>query len=846
MARVPVENPPPANGVIPEAVKQLTRQLAMTDPAPPPEERSGGLLGYLAQRDFLYGVGGNSYSSRRITINQRYEMRADAIIALSNLASMTPMLTAKIYVRCRNPQKAAGLEQAIKRIYHTFVVQAFEAANFGWQAMVKEFGLMRPDWLYIDRTGDGPQVKKVWDNGDIPMLVWEPFVTLRPETVEPLWNAAGRFDGIRVSGNSPLSFITVDTPEVPMTGGGGKKIPVERSLWVVNQRHANFGSIWGHPRTAYAFPYWRAGQLVLRILERAAERKGDPLTIVTYPQSGTITIGGKQMPNEAAAKMIARQAKAGTILVMPSDLHDDGTGKGTRQWNVEYVRAEEKIETLITILEYLDTMKIRSMGLMEQGLIEGRGGTSSRNVAAEFGDRNVQTQFPFQTEILETINRHMIPQLSEQNWPWARDEPAELVAVPFGSEGTQILARLLESMANADPSSLPIDYGAALEYFEIPTLNDPQAVIDAQQRIIDKAKKEAIERVAPDANGNAGREADTGFYYPAPERITLSLDDGADEVEEQVEVLAALPSTRHYEDGRVLAQVVVLRKTWFSLLTDQYESFARFLEADADVNLSDADLADEDPAKRKRRVVNRIVESWQFDRKAVARAAARTSKALSSIFARAGRLELGKVGASQASWNPEEKRLADWLASHTAGVVTKIEKTTRKQLAEFLLSEFEADRTPKQIADNLRRHFSEFPTWRADLIAREETARAYRAATLFAAEAAGIKQVQAIDGRIGPTDRPCEVRNGNLYSVSDAFRENNKEHVRGTLAWRLVPSKVELSVERVEPEDGDTDWATRVDLDGGKILVNASATIDPEEIGSYLVMAVDYVESRAR
>jgi hypothetical protein len=848
MASVPPKSPTPPQGVIPIETRRKSEMLVAADPAPPPEERSGGQLGYLAQRDFLYGLGGSGFSARRMTINQRYELRADAIIALANLAAMAPMLTAKWYVKCRHPAKAKGLEEALRRIYGPLIMGAFEAVNFGWQAQVKEFGFMRPSWEYIDRDDpDGPKVKPVWDNGEIPMLVWEPFVNLRPETVEPLWDAKGRFDGIRVSGTGPLSFASVEVPE--FTGGtGGRKVPVEFALWVVNNRHGSFGSAWGQPRTMHAFKFWRAGELVLRILERSAEHKGDPLTIVSYPSNGSIEWEGRMVPNQQAANIIARRAKAGTILVMPSDLYDDGTsGKGGRQWSIEYVKAEEKIDSLIAILKFLDVAKMRAMGMAEQGLIEGGGESSNRNVAKEFGERNNQSQFAFQTEIVETINRYMIPQLSEQNWPWLRDEPAEFVVMPFGNEGQEILSSLIKSKANSDAGGLPIDYSAALEYFNIPTLST-EAIVEAERRMAEAVKEQASGvEVKPDERGNAGREADTGFYYGAPERINLST--GSEETEAQTSVLASLPATRHFEDGHVLAQVVVIRRVWFDLLTQQYESLARHLEADSDVDLSDLDLADSNEKRRRRRIAQRIVDSWEFESKRVARAIERTRRAVGAIFARAGRLELGRASLPASSWDPGDEKLTAWLNDHVASRVTKIERTTREQLRDFLVSEFEADRTPKQVADNLRRHFSEVPSWRADLIAREETASAYRAATLFAAEAAGAKQVQALDARLGPdrSDPECISRDGELMTIAQAWKAIEGEHVRGTLAFRITPGGATLALKRVEePPEDDRDWAARVDLESSTIYVNGLAKVAPEEMGEYLVMAVDYVESRAR
>jgi hypothetical protein len=44
-------------------------------------------------------------------------------------------------------------------------------------------------------------------------------------------------------------------------------------------------------------------------------------------------------------------------------------------------------------------------------------------------------------------------------------------------------------------------------------------------------------------------------------------------------LLAALPKTKVYADRAVLAQTRLVRKLWFSTLTDAYEDFAKHLES---------------------------------------------------------------------------------------------------------------------------------------------------------------------------------------------------------------------------------------------------------------------------
>jgi hypothetical protein len=164
------------------------------------------------------------------------------------------------------------------------------------------------------------------------------------------------------------------------------------------------------------------------------------------------------------------------------------------------------------------------------------------------------------------------------------------------------------------------------------------------------------------------------------------------------------------------------------------------------------------------------------------------------ILARAGSLELSSSRVKTDAWNPEDKTVVAWARDNAAALVRSVDETTREQLRAFLASELEAGHDAASIAKNLRAHFAEFPSWRADLIAREETKRYYNAGTLFAAEAArgagaGARRPARPDRRGVREAQRAPVRRGG------AWQESAKEHVRGTLCWRIIPG-AQLSLRR--------------------------------------------------
>jgi hypothetical protein len=814
---------------LPAEVQKLREDL-LRDQAPSARSRTN----YFDPSVFV-GRHGRPYSSRRIPISTLMEMRTDAIMRFAQLVALTSIFSAKWKINCTNARKAAFLDQALRRVIGRLIIQYFESWNFGYQAMVKEFGLMVPGWVFIDpETGESA---KVWDEGGYPALVWEPCVTLRPGSVAPVWSTGGAFNGIAIAKSGTggyslpmVSFADGDFLDVPASINANftnddeskTKVDVTHSLWAVNERDSQWGSIWGYPRLGYAFKYWWAYEMTFGILQRAVERHGDPTIVVSYPM-GSSNVGGKEVPNQQIAFSIAERARSGSVLAVPSEVwgEDMATANQAAKWKIEYLQPSADFDKLVRVLEYYDTMRFRSMMVSELAIAEGSGGTSSRNVAAETGQRTAESQIFAQAELDELINRYMIPQLADANFPELADVPARKETQAFGADEAALAADLLRSYANSDADKLPIDKTALLSRFQIDALEGP--ALDRWQQDMAKQAEAAKPEPAPAQPGGAAGVTDSGFYYQAPEHIQLADDEA---------MLASLPKTKHYSDRAVLAHTRLVRKLWRDLLAEQYEDFASKIE-----KLDVANLADESDSDYKAEA-ERVVAGWRFVGKTAAATIKRVALALSKVLARAGLLELSSSRVKTDAWDPDSKDVVAWARNNAAAMVRSVDETTRKQLRTFLASELEAGRSAQEIATNLRAHFAGFPDWRADLIAREETKHYYNAGTLFAAQAVDSNQVQALDARgPGPTDEECVQRNGRFFSIDDAWAESSKEHIRGTLGWRIIPPGTQLSF-RTRPTSEMSGVAARVDQ--SERVIYLVEGLDPEVEGQYLERVAEW------
>jgi hypothetical protein len=815
---------------LPAEVEKLRREL-IRDQAPSARARTEIFRpGRFVQR---YG---RPYSSRRLPISTLEEMRTDALLRFAQLISLVPIFTGKWKIACSNPRKAQFIDHALRQIIGRLMLQFFESWNFGFQALVKEFGLVNPDWMFLDKDVEGgPKMAPVWDGGpETPALIWTPFVPLSPRAVAPVWTPGGSFNGIALAQNGVgyglptvpfaqddfadilpelmASFINQDQQQ-------RNKIDVDHALWITNERDAQFGSIWGRPRLAYAFKYWWSYEMTLGILNRSVERKGDPTIVVSYPQ-GKSMVDGVEVDNQVIAMQIGESARSGAVLSVPSEVwgEDMATANQAAKWKIDYLKADERFDELRAVLDYLDTMKIRSMMISELSAFEGSGGTSSRNVAAVTGERSYEAQIFSQVEWDEIINAYLIPQLANANFPELADVPARKVTQTFGEGESALAADLLRSIANGNPGDLPVDLPALLDRFQIDALTGGDLEKWAN-RMATQAETATQPPPAPAQPGGDAGVTDTGFYVAAPEQIVLE-DDA---------LLASLPKSKHYSDSAVLAQTRLVRRLYKELLTAQYEDFAAHV-AKADLSLAEDDQADS--------AAQRIVSTWRYTGVLLAKTVKAVALALSKVLARAGALELSASRIKTDAWKPDDEDLQQWARENAGALVRDVDATTRKQLSTFLAAELRAGRGADEISVNLRKHFAAFSDWRADLIAREETKRYYNAGTLFAAQAAGSDQVQALDAQAGPTDAECERRNGRVFSIADAWTESAREHIRGTLSWRIIPAEVQLSFTRRSREDmGDV--AARIDQK--ERVVYLVEGMDSATEGRFLERAVDWL-----
>jgi len=509
------------NGRSQAAAEKLAKRLSQ-DRRPSTMTSSESWVNWDNMGDWL----GQPFNVTKIPISKLEQMTRDPMISFGLMFAKIPLIRAPWYIKSSDPRRAAFVDQALRKIYGRFILAYSNCFDFGYSAIVKRFEYAENlDWTYIDKSGDEPQEKKVWEDKTVKPLIWRPFLPLPPRQVSPHWTRKGEFAGIDIAlGNYTSRSMGAS---FPFEGRDGRPadIPLDWALWATNDKDAEFGSIWGYPRIGLAYRYWWSYWYKFGLADRAFEKWADPPVIVRHPTDDGIIPGTDDervnYSNEALA--LAEKIRSGANVSIPSDAVTglDDRILNMREWEIEQLETEVNFDALNQSFEYQDVQKLRAVMVPEQALVEGKGGSSSRNVAQVFGDLFQESQAVVMQEIDDHINRYMIPQLLEANFGPGGPSCTK-VTTGFDPQDIEAMRTVIGAIANKGVEELPIDLRETLGRLGFPLLSQKE-----HQKILDKKAEELAKMQPPEVKpqgGNAG-VTKTGLYYNPDDIMKLSDED---------------------------------------------------------------------------------------------------------------------------------------------------------------------------------------------------------------------------------------------------------------------------------------------------------------------------------
>lgn len=765
-------------------------------------------------------IGANPFSVKRIPFSIMRDMAADPTIAFALYYTETPLINASWSISSSDAQLAAAVDSALRPINSDLITKFCNAISMGYQPLVKRWKLGKIDGSYRDKTSETPEKDlDIWPSKNVDALMWKTFLALPPENCLPRWNEMGNFNGYMYSPvpiPNPLLLGVGQTygPEVL----SGYPIPLERSMWIVNERAKNWGSLYGQPRTRRAYRFWWSFWFRWALADRSYENKADPAKILYFPTEVAEALDASNAESETPYNLqqkaiaIGNSIRSGTTVAFPGSLMvgEDGKTMNQRQWDAKYMEGGENFSSLEQNFIALKTAMLQAMFLPEQAFVDATmaGQTSSqRYISAQMGEIYQESQQQLSNEYDEYINKYMIREFIAANFPDKIDIPCKRITREYGSQNSELVKQIFTLKGQKNPDDLPIDMMELSRQQGLPITSEKQQAMMEFKRKQEEAAKASLKPplASPQkkegvSGQNAGVEkTETGehVYFQPGHEIYLGVDNLMRYYDAQ-NLLNSFPKTPPYQDATVRTAAVQMRKLLRDRYKGQISSFANQIRNKTVLKLAQP----EEPQPSKpglgagaaKIAAAGAVAAWTAEQAAgFAPVAAKLKEIIGRISGAAGKKELKLAQLDPAVFNPDD--LEKWAGDYAVDNLAQMDQTVQEQFKEFLEQQLMINAHPDAVAQAIEDHFSDLPETHSTRAVRAQTRDAYNEGMLQAAEDAGIDQVMAHDASSGTnlnTDPKCIKRNGKVFSVSAARKET--EHPNGTLYWTYLNTS-NLSVE---------------------------------------------------
>ena len=796
------------------------------------QEAMGGVMSLGQQRMINSGLLQQSlgqFNPEYIDLQRLYQMRRDPMIQMGLHYVKAPILRAKWHIECEDPAIAAGVDQILRRAYGPYMRTALNMLDFGYQGAIKVFELGDIDATY--ETADG-NIEPVWKNKNV-----KPLVLGAPIPIPPEWASVhvekGKFGGI----SSPLGPSNIELASEPT-------IPPEFSLWFTNEFEETFRDYYGYPRPGYAYRYWWSYWFRFHMEDRHFEQDADPALMVWYPPGSYTDAAGNEKSNKDAALQIGADLRGGATVAMPSDVHIDEQGKATSTplWKAEFLRGGENLQAFRQSSEYLDVMKLRSILVPEQALVEGKGGTSSKNVASTYGQIFTESLGQLADDIDLALNKYVIPQIVEANWgPDAAK--VRKVTTGFQQEDLSLVTDLIKIAFNLDPNVLPINFDKLVEMANLPKYTQQE------QKDRQAAAGEAQAQQAPPEGQPPAPQGPDGTTQPASAATVPNpaMDPNLQAAQAPIyrqkreviyldqhkEIDSTVPAWVRNEWTRRTAGLAGISEVMMEAVRNRYTAI--FDTAKDVVETSALTLG-------VGGLLGVVLSEFDKRRKPYDDA---IKAEMASMYHVSSTAELVRLNLNPSSWVVGRDEIQNWAEVHGGELIKTMDKTVVEQMLKpWLAAELpKLDNTsPKgvpggdsslELAARLSDKFEGYPEWMARRVIRTETRTGYNQSALNVWDKVGITEVIAYDGLgglSGKTDAECLNRNGTRLTLAEAREEDRKEHPNGTLFFVPITDGVELSQEVapgvVVSDPAQSQFAYAVTSDG--------YILGPEQVGTLL------------
>lgn len=463
---------------------------------------------------------GQRRGGRWIGVGTMMEMQTDELIQFLLAYQAALLANADTKIRCADPTIQKFFEAMYTAIHRDLMLSCAPALFYGYQALVKQFSFGIP-------PNDGDE--SIWQ-GTAQPLILKGVKQLAADAVIPASDDNGRFAGIE-------------------TVLGGAPVPVVYSLWLTIGKHWVAGDYYGMGRAVTTYEAWWQKHFTIDQRTLWIQRGVDPVVVMRHP-SGVYTEPGKDTPtaNSEVAQRTGDNARAGTTITMPSDLHVVAADGGyeqrptsARQWDIDYLINTANPGPLTDIKDDEDRRIAFGMYFPPQAVLEAKSlGLGGPNTAEVLGTVAEQTLLQDIATIDAHLNEYVFPFILAANFgPNAARVYKETLGLNEAARAA-VQATFEALLSRADTNATIFDLRGMAERLHVPlieqTVDPAPALAPAVQAeraasgLSAKKRAAVVSSINPDdsAPENAGEqdseETDESIFGPDEEISDNEVD----------------------------------------------------------------------------------------------------------------------------------------------------------------------------------------------------------------------------------------------------------------------------------------------------------------------------------
>ena len=257
-------------------------------------------------------------------------------------------------------------------------------------------------------------------------------------------------EGYAPPGRTPPKFLEYDGIKQLYSNTGkigtpSWPIPVDNSLWFPLLMEN--GDYQGRKLLRPAFQSWFFSILVHLFANRYYERYGEPTPIGRAPFEDEITISGTSMPGNEFLLTVLQQLRSRSVVVLPNDMTDTGTGKMNYDYDIEYLESQMRGADFERYLTRLD--EEISIGIFTPILLMRTADVGSYNL----GVGHMQVWLWMLNALNEDralyINKYLLRRMANFNFSEKAPDP-KIVFRKMGNQDTEMVRAVVQELIRGD------------------------------------------------------------------------------------------------------------------------------------------------------------------------------------------------------------------------------------------------------------------------------------------------------------------------------------------------------------------------------------------------------------